>query len=614
MVDNIWRLSDSESIETYESCMGMNLGNGILISKDIPSPVLYSDNIHFQNFCYRDNPIYMATKYVGIPASYLPIAEQDWKQYISVKCSVGGNFTSGIYPLLVAYAANFVLTLFLTILAFIIIRPKPYLLVSTILKIGCLICTINIIITLNRVFKLLRDQHAHLSVTISSQIIDSLSHNVSIISLHFISLIMLQLCQVFIVMRTFERNKEKRIILFGGVILTIVTCVLWVTPHCASIIYHGQLNWDIFPVFVYLFRIAIETLYTCFIISFALRQSRFWLKNLQMIFLTLLTILSVLLLPGFFIADISNLWISQLGEVFDDACYISSTFLPWEWLKRLSNLQKAERAQSILGRPIYDNEQQNFAFAKYALRTQRVQQEPYDNYDDDDDDRIDHMTHESISFTGCSNTDTRSVNRRRASEDNTSELHYSNTLSPSFGGLSNRPIAGNSCYVMDDITADHESIDEINFNPKEKKSDLLKAKFSSAYNKFVLFTDHVILKNLGSESLSSTSNSDKANTSNKKKYQLIKRHIGLDKPPATYVYNTTDVVFDSDGSDGSDSSEDSNDFNNSHINSNNQGIENDPNDYDTNNTCDDHYSDRQPQQENLYYDQDFERDFGKHYY
>lgn len=144
--------------------------------------------------------------------------------------------------------------------------------------------------------------------------------------------------------------------------------------------------------------------------------------------------------------------------------------------------------------------------------------------------------------------------------------------------------------------------------PKKKKSDLLKSKFSSAYNKFILFADHVILKNLGSESLSSTSNSDKANSSNKRKYRLIRRHIGLDKPPATYVYNITDVVFDSNGS------EDSDDSNNSRINSNNQSIENDPNDYDTNNTCDEHYSDRHPQRENLYYDQDFERDFGKNYY
>lgn len=604
MGDNIWRLPDTGSAETYGSCVEMNLGNGILISKDIPNPVLYADDIQFQNYCYKDNPIYMATKYVGIPASYLPMAEQDWKRYISVKYTVGRNFTSGIYALLVSYAANFVLTLFLTILAFLIIRPRPYLFVSTIFKTGCLLCTINTIITLSKVFVLLRDQHVHLGVTIPSQIINSLSHNITIVLLHFISLIMLRLCQVFIVMRTFERNKEKRIILFCGVILTIVTSVLWVTPHFASIIHHGQLDWDLLPVFVYLFRIAIETLYTCFIFSFALRQSKFWLKNLQMMFLTLLTILSVLLLPGFFIADVSNLWISQLGEIFNDACYISSVFLPWEWLERLSNLQRAERAQSILGRPIYDNEQQNYAFAKYALRIQHAQQELYDNYDDEDDGN-DNMTHEPTTSIGFSNTNTRNINRRYTSEDNILGLHHSGTVSPSFGNRSNHPTARNSDNATEDVTSDHESINEINFNTKERKSDLLKAKFNSAYNNFILFTDQVILKKLGSESLSSTSNSDKAKISKKKKYQLIKRHIGLNKPPATYVYNTTDVIFDSDDSDNS---------SNSHNNSNNQSIGNDHGNSDNSNTYNDYYSGEQPEQGNLYYDQDFERDFGKHYH
>lgn len=618
MGDNIWRLPKSEGAEPYGSCMEMNLGNGILISKDIPNPVLYADDIRFQNYCYKDNPIYMAVKYVGIPASYLPMAVKDWRRYISVKYTVGRDFTSGIYPLLVSHAANFVLTLFLTILAFLIIQPRPYLLVSTIFKTGCLLCTINVIIVLSRVFILLRDQHVHLGATISSQVMDSLAHNVTIILLHLISLLMLRLCQVFIVMRTFERNKEKRIILFCGVILTIVTSGLWATPRLAFIIHHGQLDWDILPVFVYLFRIAIEILYTCFIFSFALRQSKFWLKNLQMMFLTLLTILSVLLLPGFFIADVSNLWISQLGEIFTDACYISSTFLPWEWLERLSNLQRAERAQSILGRPIYDNEQQNFAFAKYALKIQHAQQGLHNNYDDGDIEN-DHMIHEPTTFTGSLNTnihDHRNINGRYTSEDNTLELHFSDTISPSSGNILNHPIESSHNKVAESVPADRESINEVNFNPKERKSDLLKAKFSSAYNNFILFTDQVILKKLGSESLSSTSNSDKGKISRKKKYQLIKRNIGLDKPPATYVYNTTDVVFDSDDSEDSDNS------GNFYINSNNESIRNDHHHHHhhhrrhhtTNNTCDDNYSYRRIERENLYYDQDFERDFGKHYH
>lgn len=616
MGENIWRLPNTKEAEPYGSCLEMNLGNGILISKDIPNPVWYADNIQFQNYCYKDNPTYMAAKYVGIPGSYLPMAESDWKRFISAKYAAGRDFTSGIFPLLVSYSASFVLTLFLTILTFLIIRPKSYLFVSTLFKTGCLLCTINAIIALSRVFVLLRDQHIHLGVTISSQVMESLAHNAGIISLHFISLIILQLCQVFIVMRTFERNKEKRIILFCGIILIIPTTVLWAIPLLTSVPNHRQLNWDILPVFVYLFRIAMETLYTCFIFSFALRQSKFWLKNPQMMFLTLLTILSVLLLPGFFLADVSNLWISQLGELFTDACYISSTFLPWEWLERLSNLQRAERAQSILGKPIFDNEQQNFAFAMYTLKLQHTDQGVDDDYDDDDDVN-DHMIHEldvSTDFTDINIHENSNTNRRYTFEDNMLGLHYSNTLLPSSGNLSNHAFEGNSNTVSKDTTTDNESINEINFNPKERKIDLFKAKFSSAYNNFILFTDHVILKKLGLDSLSSASNSDQTKISKKKQFQLIKRRIGLDKPPATYVYNTKDVVFDSDDSEDSDDSTDS------HINSNLSLSFNDGENVhahpfsNNNNTYEVYYSNEQPEQEDVYYDEDFERDFGKHHH
>ncbi|CAL9732581.1 pH-response regulator protein palH/Rim21p [Monosporozyma unispora] len=586
MDGNIWRISNMGGFQSYQTCMKLNLGNGILISRDIPNPVLYADHIQFRSYCYTFRPVYMAAKHIGVPATYLPMFKKDWDAFTSVKNKVGRDFTSGIFPLLMSYSANFVLTVFLTFLSFLIIKSRPYLFASVVFKVGCLFCTVNLIVAMSQMFILLRDQHVNQGVTISSQVIKLLAHSATFISLHFLSILTLQLSQVFIIMRTFERNREKRIILLCGIILTITTSVLWVAPQLGTVVRQKKIDWDILPVFVYLFRIAIEALYTCFILSYAVRQRKVWSKNFQMIFLTFLTVLSVLLLPGFFLADVANAWIAEFGEIFTDVCYISSTFLPWEWLERLAVLQRTERAQSVLGRPIYDNEQQDFAFAKYTLKVQDALQRHNDN------NSMSQAHHERSHDTTNSPTTNTVWN---GSEDENYELHDLPTSSLSMHG-SNHVLVGSSTGIAHNAPADHESINEVNFNAQERKSDILRDKIISTYNKFIYFTDQVILKKLGTDSVNSISNNDTSKSSNKKRQQLIKKRIGLERPPETYLYNTKDVVFDSDGSE--ESGDDSENPTDGSIDNNNVS-----NNYDLGNNLHDG---------DIYYDEDFERDFGKY--
>lgn len=436
---------------------------------------------------------------------------------------------------------------------------------------------------MSQMFILLRDQHENLGVTITSKVIRMLSHSAVFIALHFISILTLQLSQVFIVMRIFERNREKRIILLCGIILTITTSVLWVTPQLGTVVRQKPINWDILPVFVYLFRIAIEVLYTCFIMSHVLQQRKVWSKSIQMIFLTFLTVLSVFLLPGFFLADVTNAWIAEFGEIFTDVCYISSTFLPWEWLERMAVLQRTERAQSVLGRPIFENEQQDFAFAKYSLKVQDALQRNSDSGS---------MSYHYQTHTTDSST---TNNIGNDSEVENFELHSLPTSSSRPPHTSHHVLVGSSNGVAHNTPADYESINEVNFNLQERKSDILKDKIITTYRKFIYFTDQVILKKLGSDSVNSNSNNDTSKNSDRKRRQIIKKRIGLERPPETFVYNTKDVVFDSDESEESaaESEHNVNDFSDLHSNI---SIE-----Y----ASEDHMKD-----DNIYHDGDFERDFG----
>lgn len=584
MDGNIWRLPDLQGYETYQSCLNLNLGSGILISRDIPNPVLYADYIQFRSYCSVFRPVYMAATYVGVPATYLPMFINDWNTFTNVKNKLGRDYVSGIYPLLVSFSANFVSSVFLTFLSFLIIKPRPYPFASVVFKSGCLICSINLIIIMSQMFILLRDQHDHLGVTITSKVIRMLSHSAVYISLHFISTLTLQLSQVFIVMRIFERNREKRIILLCGIVLAITTSVLWVTPQLVTVVRQKKNNWDILPVFVYLFRIAIEVLYTCFIISHVLSQRKVWSKSIQMIFLTFLTVLSVFLLPAFFLADVTNAWIAEFGELFTDVCYISSTFLPWEWLERMAVLQRTERAQSVLGRPIFENEQQNFAFAKYTLKVQDALQRNNDSASDS----FHHQTH---------TTDSSASNEvRNASDVENFELH-SLPISSLQPHASDNVVLGSSKGLGHNTPSDYESINEVNFNLQERKSDILKNKIITTYKRFIYFTDQVILKKLGSDSVNSNSNNDTSKNSSRKRQQIIKKRIGLERPPETFIYNTKDVVFDSDESEES-AGESENNMNDSTDLNNNISI--------------DYALENHPKDDSIYHDGDFERDFGNY--
>ncbi|GMF05948.1 unnamed protein product [Ambrosiozyma monospora] len=56
---------------------------------------------------------------------------------------------------------------------------------------------------------------------------------------------------------------------------------------------------------------------------------------------------------AFFIADISNVWVSELSEVFNLTCYLISNIITWEWLNRMAQLERHEQKGGVLGRQFF---------------------------------------------------------------------------------------------------------------------------------------------------------------------------------------------------------------------------------------------------------------------
>lgn len=524
----IWRSNTNGNEFVYPSCNMLHLGSGLLIGHSLPAKAMFVDDIYFQSYCLNGNPTYMTGTLHRIPGTYLDSVMDDWAQYLSRTDPNTGSFQHSIMPMIISFTANFVITFALTILAFLNVSDKPYIYASRLLKLGATIASINIAVSLAKLMKMLNDEYTNLGIIEKYFMISLFRINTLFVTLDFLSIFILQCCQTFILMRIFERNQEKRIIFFVGISLAIISNILWILPRYHQIIYglteeDENNNWELLPPFVYMFKIVIAASYASLIINFIIRRRKFCYKNLQLTILTFLTIISVLLLPAFFIADVTNYLISEITELFNTTCYVGSTFIVWEWLERLSVIQKREQAQSILGRAIYEDEQQNYTFARYALKVQDAlsRKESVSKYE-----------YGSSSNTIMSGYSADDINTTRRTMESDFDLDLSQPKSL-------KTINSDS----KEGPSDNQSVNRIRFNTKRSYIDIAHEKIDNTLNNIIYFTDHIILKKLGARSSGGSSSSS---TNSKERKELVRKRIGLDITNKVYVYSTKEVNFESD--------------------------------------------------------------------
>ncbi|CAI4706370.1 ADQ_G0043870.mRNA.1.CDS.1 [Saccharomyces cerevisiae] len=498
---NLWRHSPEE-LAAYNSCHPMKLGSGVLIQLPLyDNSAVYAEDITFRSFCCERVPVYVSTVLRNSsPYRYLDEVINDWQKFIQVSDYVGGSAEYAIYAVILSITSNFVITVFLTVICCINISGRAYKRILQLLRIASLLASLNLTIFITKVLRRLEKEHNVYGVVRAHSIMHIFSDDMTFVVLDFLATLMFQFCQVGIVIRLFQRAQEKRIIFFIGVILTITANILWVIPPFANHTTKHRNDWQILRPFVYLFRIAIATSYASIVIYHIWQKKKLWFKFNQMGLLTLLTILVVLLLPGFFLADVSNLWISELGEVFNTTCYVTSTVITWEWLDRLNVLERKEEAQSILGRPIFEEEQQDYRFAKYALRVQNA------------------LT-------------------RRESQDASTDRHDTSSNSEVCD------LQTISRYDPEDQISEGSSIDRMHFNDRGTYKDVALKKLGYAPDKILYFTDQIVQKSVGHNNSSSSKNEK-----TKQRKAMVRKRLGLDKP-GIYIYSTKDVVFNSDEDD-----------------------------------------------------------------
>ncbi|KAM3165292.1 pH-response regulator protein palH/RIM21 [Lachancea thermotolerans] len=496
-----WRYSQVP--KEYQSCGGIDLGNGVLIWKNKWQPVAYFDSVRFTSYCDEGNPVYSSLKRNRLSFPYSNALQRDWHTFIT-SGNDRGPFKYSIYAIIMSFTTNFVITLFLTVIVFITIRQKPHRGASNLLKLGSTLASVNLAIFISKALKVLHQDHIYKGVVSTERVLDLLWMDLTFTCLDLLVVLICQLCQVQIIMRLFSRVKEKRTVFLVGVTLSIISQVLWAIPTLAQSINDNfsGLSYDadgltLLSPFVYLFRIALAASYACIICFNMFNKRHLCFLYQRMMILTLLALIIVLLQPGFFVADVANIWVDDLSEIFNTTCYVGSAVIVWEWVDHILILERKVQAQSVLGRPVYEDDQEDYHFAKYALKVQ-------------DAISRDSETGESGSRNDTANSGT---------EEQRVRWQYGDDTPP-------------------------RDTNKVEFNEPQPLKNVILEKCSRIWDGMIYYTDHFIVKGLVIKTLSIHSKS--SSDDHRKRKAKVRRRIGLDRPNEVYVYATRDVVFDSD--------------------------------------------------------------------
>ena len=293
------------------------------------------------------------------------------------------SFKYSIYPILYSITTSLIVVLVLTLVVFI--KPRGRQTKSStrlLLYLGTILASINLLRLIIMIFKMFQKQHRVLGASSSNEVLAYILNDSFFNVVQYLAEFMCYLVQLQNIMRLYHRITEKRLTFCIGLTLLIIYEALW---GVCTFINEGGLTIEentrlenslgLLSAVVYLIRISIGTCYALIIIiNVIVNRQLCFHNNNGMFLMTTLAVVSVCLQPCLFIVDIANFWVEHLSMVFNPTCSVASAVVIWDWIDRLQFLQKAKQAQSILGRPVYmENElDEPRHMVKYGLKLLNV--------------------------------------------------------------------------------------------------------------------------------------------------------------------------------------------------------------------------------------------------
>jgi hypothetical protein len=266
----------------------------------------------------------------------------EWRDWISD----GGHFAKSVVPLMYSIAASFAVCwlLLLIVMGFQTHRPVLY-------RLSLLCCSIYLLAVLINFTKIFNDQfHRGYLDALEARHIVKFKRKLHILNLAFNTLI--YFAQVQVAMSLFNRQKEKRMVLWLGGSLTIVAQTIYGISvfHPASIL-------TSLSTFAYLFQIALGVLYSCCVFYYAItnRQSSL-MRAPSMLLLTVLALLAAMSPIILFIVDLVNVWIFEWTDALSWVTSMLAIVTVREWADRVYIAEKIREKNGVLGRQVFEEE------------------------------------------------------------------------------------------------------------------------------------------------------------------------------------------------------------------------------------------------------------------
>lgn len=337
-------LQDLNNPTFYPLCGILTLNEGILVSHDFSTPVEYIKEGRYQQKCYEDL-IPMLNTHVDLILNEfsepLPIVRECWEAFTQDP----GSFINGVVPVLYSISFLAVVTWFLTIFVLTNFRKS-----SILLQVSTTFALMYMIMTVVKSLVLLHAQQLSGYFDGQSLILEMAQTN-WIGAVDLVVILLLQINQVQVVMRLFNRQNDKRIVFLAGVTASITSQVLW-----AIVRFHPFSELDeigrVIPSLTYLVRIATNVIYATIFTAFLLTKLRTLIAHRSIWLITVLSFIFIYAPVAFFVADVTSPWAHEFSIV----TYVVCVVLPWEWCNSFQTIQRIQEKEGILGRKFYEDE------------------------------------------------------------------------------------------------------------------------------------------------------------------------------------------------------------------------------------------------------------------
>lgn len=255
-----------------------------------------------------------------------------------------GQFSNSVVPLMYSIAASSAACWLLTLVVMGFQHKRPIL-----YKLSLVCASIYLLLVLIFFTDILNDQFDK-GYLDSTELKLTIRTNTVINALNLAFNTILYISQVQTAMSLFNRQKEKRLVLWLGLCLIVVAQTTWglSTIHPASTI-------SSLPAFAYLFQTAMGVLYTCCVLYYAITNRQSTLQP-SILLLTILAIVAAASQIILFIVDLVNVWIVEWSDAIAWVTTVLSIVTVREWADRIHLMERHREKNGILGRQLFESE------------------------------------------------------------------------------------------------------------------------------------------------------------------------------------------------------------------------------------------------------------------